>query len=166
MVKKILLWGAGGVVALFLLIQLVPYGRAHDNPPVTKAAALPPAARSVMASSCGDCHSNLTTWPAYSNVAPVSWLVQKDVDEGRQKLNFSEWDHPQPGLDEVIEKITSGEMPPTKYTILHPGAKLSAAEKATLVSGMRRLYAADPPPAGRADGGGEDGGQGGGGDDG
>jgi len=154
MLKKVLLLGGGAIVALFLLIQLVPYGRAHDNPPVTKAAALPPAAQKIMTTSCGDCHSNLSTWPWYSNVAPASWLVQKDVDEGRDALNFSEWDKPQPALDEIIEKIQSGEMPPTKYTIIHGDAKLNSAQKATLVSGMRKLYATDPP-AGIKQGGGD-----------
>ena len=155
--KKVLLYGAAAVVAGFLLIQLVPYGRAHDNPPVTKAAVLPPAAQRVMAGSCGDCHSNLTTWPWYANVAPVSWLVQHDVDEGRDHLDFSQWDRPQPGLDEVVEQIASGSMPPSKYTILHPGASLSASEKATLIAGMRTLYATDPPPQGRPEGGAGDG---------
>ena len=145
MLKKVLLLGVGALVALFLLIQLVPYGRAHDNPPVTKAAALPPAAQKLMTTSCGDCHTNLSEGPWYSNVAPVSWLVQKDVDEGRDALNFSEWDKPQPALDEIVEKIQSGEMPPTKYTIIHGDAKLNSAQKATLVSGMRQLYATDPP---------------------
>lgn len=153
MVKRVLLWGTVAVVALLLLIQLVPYGRAHDNPPVTKAAALPAAAQRVMATSCGDCHSNLTKWPWYTNVAPASWLVQKDVDEGRENLNFSEWNTPQPGLDDIVEQISSGEMPPTKYTILHPGAKLSGSEKTALLDGMRRLYATDPPPPGGGGGG-------------
>jgi mono/diheme cytochrome c family protein len=152
MVKKVLLLGAGALVALLLLIQLVPYGRAHDNPPVTKEAALPAAAQRVMATSCGDCHSNLTTWPGYSNVAPVSWLVQHDVDEGRDHLNFSEWDKPQPGVDKVIEKIQSGDMPPTKYTIPHPGATLNDSQKATLIAGMRQLYQTDPPPQGQRGG--------------
>jgi len=156
MIKKILLWGAAGIAGLFVLIQFVPYGRAHDNPPVTKQAALPPAAQKVMLTSCGDCHSNLTTWPWYSNVAPASWLVQKDVDEGREKLNFSEWDKPQPGLDEIVEQVDSGEMPPTKFTLLHPSAKLTSSEKAALLAGMRTMYATDPPPAGGGEAGGGD----------
>jgi mono/diheme cytochrome c family protein len=154
MVKKVFLFGALAAVALLLVMQLVPYGRAHDNPPVTKEAALAPAAQRIMRTSCADCHSNLTTWPWYSNVAPVSWLVQHDVDEGRGKLNFSEWNRPQPRLDELVEKISSGEMPPTKYTLEHSDAKLDGVQKQTLIAGLRKLYATDPPPV--RTGGGDD----------
>jgi mono/diheme cytochrome c family protein len=96
-------WIAIGLFGLFLLIQLVPYGRDHANPPVTKSPAFVGAqTEQLFNTACGDCHSNLTTWPWYSNVAPVSWLVQSDVDEGRGVMNFSEWDKPQPSIDEVV----------------------------------------------------------------
>ena len=91
-VRKLVLIGVAVLAAAFLLIQLVPYGHAHDNPPV---AAEPnwdsPQTRELAQRACFDCHSNETTWPWYSNVAPVSWLVQHDVDEGREYLNFSRW---------------------------------------------------------------------------
>ncbi len=138
-----------GALALFLLIQLVPYGRSHANPPVTQAAKWPPGKGEQLAEqSCYDCHSNLTKWRAYSNVAPVSWLVQHDVDEGRGALNFSEWNRGQPDLAEVVEKVTSGEMPPTQYSLIHSAARLSSTEKTQLVAALTRLYATDPPPPG------------------
>ena len=79
-------------VAIFLLIQLIPYGRDHTNPAVVAEPAWDlPETRALAVRACFDCHSNETIWPWYSNVAPISWLVQRDVDEGREKLNFSEW---------------------------------------------------------------------------
>jgi mono/diheme cytochrome c family protein len=147
--KGLLRPAALGGLALLLLIQLVPYGRSHDNPPVTRAAAWGPGPAEELASqSCNDCHSNLTKWRWYSNIAPASWLVQNDVDGGRSRLNFSEWDSAQPDLSEVADKVTSGEMPPWQYTLAHPSASLSAKEKQQLADGLKKLYETDPPGTG------------------
>jgi mono/diheme cytochrome c family protein len=134
------------LLAAFLLIQAVPYGRAHDDPAVTgepnwdskRTAQLVDAA-------CGDCHSNLTDWAWYSNVAPSSWLVQRDVDEGREILNFSEWDRPQGETGEAVEAVEEGAMPPWQYKLMHSDARLSDAEKQDLIRGLQRTLAADPP---------------------
>jgi len=40
--------------------------------------------------ACFHCHSDETQWPMYARVAPISWLIRHDVDEGRALLNFSE----------------------------------------------------------------------------
>ena len=147
--RRLLKLIALGAVALFLVIQLVPYGRGHSDPPVTQAAKWPPGPGQQLAvQSCYDCHSNLTKWRWYSNIAPVSWLVQHDVEDGRGALNFSEWDKGQPDLGEMAEKVSSGEMPPTQYTLIHPSASLSSSEQAQLVAALTRLYATDPPPPG------------------
>ena len=135
-----------GLAALFLLIQLVPYGRDHSNPPVTRAAVWSDkGAEQLAIDSCYDCHSNLTRWRWYSNIAPVSWLVQKDVDEGRKALNFSEWDRPQANLAELESTVSEGEMPPVQYSLPRPSAKLSSAERIQLTDGLRLLYSQDPP---------------------
>jgi hypothetical protein len=86
--------------------------------------------------ACFDCHSNETIWPWYSNVAPMSWLVQRDVDEGRARLNFSAWGRGEQEVDDAGETIREGEMPPSYYVLLHPQAKLSAQEKSALISGL------------------------------
>lgn len=138
-----------GLVALFVLIQAVPYGRDHSNPPVTQAAKWPPGPGKMLAEgSCYDCHSNLTDWRWYASIAPASWLVQNDVEEGRDALNFSEWDRGQPDLGELVEQVNGGEMPPSKYTLIHSGAGLGAEEKKQLVAALTELYANDPPPPG------------------
>ena len=155
--KRILRWAVPAGLGLFLLIQLVPYGRDHADPPVTQAAVFKsPAVQQLATDSCSDCHSNLTKWPWYTNVAPASWLVMNDVEGGRKIMNLSEWDKAQPALDEVVEKIQSGEMPPLKYKIMpnHAKARLSDSEKKQLIAGFRQVYADQPPVAIRQGGGG------------
>jgi mono/diheme cytochrome c family protein len=133
-------------LGLFAAIQFVPYGRDHTNPPVTQAAAFGPGAGlDIARGTCFDCHSNETTWPVYSNVAPMSWLIQRDVDEGRATLNFSEWNRPQETKD-LLEVVRDGEMPPRNYTLLHPDARLTDEERATLIAALRGVLADDPPP--------------------
>ncbi len=123
-----------------LLIQLVPYGRAHDNPPV---AAEPMwdsnQTRDLAVRACFDCHSNETVWPWYSNVAPVSWLVQRDVDKGREELNYSERNRSQEG-DESAETVREGSMPPRSYLLTHPEARLTDAEIAVLTEGLTATF--------------------------
>lgn len=146
MFRRVIKLGVPAAFALFVLIQLVPYGHSRSNPPVLRAAKLTPGAGAqLMRTSCGDCHSNLTTWRWYANIAPVSWLVANDVNGGREHLNFSEWNRPQPELGELIETIDGGSMPPLQYTLPHPSAKLSAADKQTLKLALTKLYSSDPP---------------------
>jgi hypothetical protein len=138
--------GLLAALAVFLLIQLVPYGRDHSNPAPTRAIAFDsPRTEQLATGACGDCHSDLTNWPIESSIAPASWLIQRDVEGGRSRLNFSEWDHPQPALSEVVGQIKGGGMPPLQYKLLHPDARLSDSEKADLVAGLTRTYAEDPP---------------------
>jgi len=153
-VKTWLLRALLALVAVFVLIQLVPYGRDHENPPVTREVKWDsPRTRELVVGACYDCHSNLTEWPWYSNVAPVSWLVEKDVKEGREVLNFTEWERPQGEgeADEAAEVVREGEMPPWQYKPLHPAGRLSSTEQDELVRGLERTLAADPPIGGGGD---------------
>ena len=97
-----------------------------------------PLTGDVIRRACYDCHSNQTAWPWYSSVAPVSWLLQRDVNEGRQHLNFSEWDRPQRHAKDVAYQVKAGEMPPWFYLPMHPMAKLSDAEKEALMAGAEK----------------------------
>ena len=145
----IALWGGIGAIGRFALIQVIPYGHSHANPPVTGEPSWDsPRTEVLFTQACGDCHSNLTTWPWYSNVAPVSWLVQSDVDGGRSELNVSEWDRPQDGAGDVVEQIEGGGMPPSYYTWMHSSAKLSATEKQALVRGWQATMRRSPPIGG------------------
>lgn len=148
--RRFLVWSAVVALGLFVAIQVIPYGRDHSNPPVTQEPSWDSArTRQLASDSCFDCHSNLTKWRWYSNVAPMSWLVQRDVDGGRAALNFSEWDKPQDaGIDDITETIRSGSMPPWFYLPLHPNAKLSQAEKDALIAGLNATFAKSPPIGG------------------
>lgn len=95
-----------------------------------------PQTKELAQRACFDCHSNETVWPWYSNVAPVSWLVQRDVDEGRHHLNFSDWSRVRE-LDDIPYVVSGGEMPPSQFLIMHPEARLTQAEKDALVKGLQ-----------------------------
>ncbi len=149
MLKKIMIYVLLGLAGVFVLLQLVPYGRQHTNPPVVSEPPWgSPEARQVAQRACFDCHSNETVWPWYSNIAPISWLIQRDVEEGRAKLNFSEWGVSQgegewgeaeeggEGVREIARVVQRGFMPPPYYVLLHPQARLSAQEKQMLIQGL------------------------------
>lgn len=137
------------MLALAAGIQLVPYGRAHSNPPVVAEPAWSsPETRALAVRACFDCHSNETRWPWYAQVAPISWSVQRHVDAGRSVLNFSEWNRPQREADEASEVVAEGEMPPAHYRLFHPEARLTGAEREVLMKGL----AATPGPGERGHG--------------
>lgn len=137
--KRLLFRTMLATLGMVLAIQLVPYGRDQTNPP---AAGEPTwdasATRALAKQACFDCHSNETAWPAYASVAPASWLVQHDVEEGRAALNFSEWSRPQKEAGEAAEVIRDGEMPPRAYTLVHAHARLSPADRERLAQGLAR----------------------------
>jgi mono/diheme cytochrome c family protein len=147
--KRRILLAAGAAAALLVLAQAVPYGRDHANPPARREPAwASPATRQLAVTACFDCHSNLTTWPWYSKVAPMSWLVQHDVDEGRSVLDFSDWGRTQPALDDVVEAVREGEMPPRQYTLVHRRARLTDTQRASLAAGLEATLRASPPSGG------------------
>jgi hypothetical protein len=141
--KRILIGIGIGLVAAFAITQLIPYGRDHSNHPVVKEPAWDsPATRELAVRACFDCHSNETHWPWYSHVAPTSWLLQSNVDEGRRVLNLSEWTHPYEEAGEAADTVLDGTMPLSSYLLLHPRARLSAAEKQQLADGLRATLGA------------------------
>jgi hypothetical protein len=127
-------------IGVFALLQLVPYGWTHSNPPVVRDAPWPDARSEAIArESCYSCHSNETDWPAYAYVAPMSWLVRMDVDEAREKFNFSDWDESAHEADDAIEVIEDGEMPLGRYTMIHRSARLTDAEAQVLVDALSQM---------------------------
>jgi hypothetical protein len=137
--RSVKIVGALGV--LFVVLQLVPKGRNHTNPPVTKEPAWSsPEVRALAARACFDCHSNETKWPWYASVAPASWLVEHHVEEGRGELNFSEFDKPQRHAKDAAEELREGEMPMAGYVALHGEAKLTEAEKQQLVEAFTAMF--------------------------
>ena len=123
-----------------VVIQAIPYGRAHSNPPITgEPEWATPRTRALMVRACFGCHSNEVEYPAYASVAPISWVVETHVSEGREKVNYSEFNSRQRGADETVEVIEEGSMPPGYYTQFgrHPEAKLTTAEVAELIAGLK-----------------------------
>jgi hypothetical protein len=134
------------MLGLFAVIQLVPYGRTHTNPSVVQEPAWDsPGTRELVKGACFDCHSNETRWPAYASVAPVSWLVQHDVDEGRAHLNFSRWDSQQRHAVDAAGEVRSGDMPQTYYTWIHAPARLSAADRERLSQSFEKMFGKPAP---------------------
>ena len=126
----------------------------HTNPRSNGEIVAPAKTSKVFRRACYDCHSNQTRWPWYASVAPLSWLVQRDVDEGRRRLNFSSWQDyatdPETAahkLDEIAKPVAGGDMAPWHYRLLHPGARLSDEDRATLArwaAEEARRFAATP----------------------
>ena len=131
------------IVVLLIVIQFIP----ANLPEVTtvnpndllKTANVPVDIAKKLKSSCYDCHSNETTYPWYSYVAPVSFLISRDVRKGRKKLNFSNWNQlskvkKAKFLDEISDEISEGEMPMKIYPIMHSNAKLTDDDRDSLVA--------------------------------
>ncbi len=135
--KKIVLYVVVGGIVLLGLIQLLPIGRDHTNPAVVSEPQWSsPEARALAKEHCFQCHSNETEWPWYSNIAPASWLIQFDVNEGRDKFNFSNWNTNSEELDELTEVIQEGEMPPIQYWIFHPNSHLNDQQKQEMIDAL------------------------------
>jgi hypothetical protein len=140
------------LVAALALAQAVPVER--TNPPVESQVEAPPAVLAALKRSCFDCHSHETVWGWHTKIAPISWLVAHDVNEGREELNFSRWGAIDAGRraklsKKLPEEVGEGEMPPFLYVLAHPSAKPSDGDKAAIVAWAKQLAqpAADSPGA-------------------
>ena len=126
-----------GLLVLFIGIQFIRPDQSNPvaDPSLSLAAVSAPDARvkEILQRSCYDCHSNESRWPWYSQVAPISWTVAHDVEEGREHLNFSTWGQYPPDerihlLEEICEEIEKGKMPMGNYLLMHPEADLTDEE--------------------------------------
>jgi hypothetical protein len=133
---------SGGVL-VWLLASTFVHPLRHQasdrfDAPLLLGADIPNPVLDVLANACINCHSEKTTWPWYSHVAPVSWLIEGDVKHAREHLNISRWDSLAPVdqrllLTAIATVIENHEMPPHKYVVLHPEAKLSAEDSARVI---------------------------------
>ena len=130
--------GASGALSL-----VHPWGNLRSIPatgaPLKGESSLPPAVEQVIAEKCADCHSNNTRWPAYSRLAPGSWLMEHDVHEARAALNFSNWQQMAPEeqlrlLASVAAEVANRRMPVRQYLLLHPSARLTDAERKSVIA--------------------------------
>ncbi len=139
MKKKIIL----GLIIIFILIQFVRIDK--TNPPINKENDFivmnqtPDDIANILKTSCYDCHSNESTYPWYTNIAPVSWIIIKHINEGREHFNFSTWNLYSSKdqahiLEECAEEVEEGEMPLKSYILMHGDAKLTDTQKEKLVT--------------------------------
>jgi hypothetical protein len=144
-----LLWLAAAIATTILVASLIPGPYAAvtraspQSAPLFQTAQIDPASTATMQRACRSCHSNETDWPWYSHVAPVSWLVRKDVSEGREFLNFSLWaQYGTAGQSQLLVlaagRIKDEKMPPKRYVLLHPEAQLSGQERSDLITALER----------------------------
>ncbi len=130
------------LVAGLALAQAIPVER--TNPPVESLVQAPPEVMAALKKSCWDCHSNETVWGWHTKIAPMSWLVAHDVNEGRGELNFSRWDaidakRMQKLAKKIPEEVQDGDMPPFLYGLAHPSSKPTDADKAAIVGWAKTL---------------------------
>lgn len=144
--RRMILAALALVILVIASVALSP--SREPDPDVDPAAVLnvkrpvPAPVMSTLRRACFDCHSNETRWPWYSSLPGVSWAIARDVKAGRGQLNFSRWTKYNPFdragmLDKVCEMVTAGRMPLWPYRMLHPEARLSAADVAELCAWTR-----------------------------
>ena len=124
--------------ACIALSTIHPWGNPrigiHPDAPLLDASHAPENVRGLLEAKCGDCHSERTHYPLYAHIAPVSWMLERDIREGRAGLNLSEWQFLNNEsrisvLTRMASEVRTGQMPPRVYVMLHPGARLSPDEE-------------------------------------
>jgi hypothetical protein len=145
---KLLLTIATAAIAM----QAVRYPR--TNPRVEHDLVAPAEVKAALRRACYGCHSNETAWPWYTAIAPASWIIHHDVEEGRRRLNFSSWGDyaDDPGtlsqkLDEIEKSVAAGDMAPWYYRMLHPDARLSEPQRDTLLRWVKQERASETASA-------------------
>jgi hypothetical protein len=138
---------ASSLVILWIIASLLVHALPHDisdraSAPILPGAEIAPSAANVFNQACVNCHSEKTHWPWYSRVAPASWFVESDVKRARQHLNLSRWDSFDTAeqrllLTAIATVIENREMPPHKYVVFHPEAKLSADDAVQVIEWTR-----------------------------
>lgn len=120
------------LLVLLIAVQFFPVDRRNPSADPSKSInvteRLPLTVQTVFRGSCVNCHSYQTRWPWYSYLAPASWIIARDVREGRKKMNFSEWgsysaEKREQKLEEICEQVTNGDMPDPKYLFFHRRAR-------------------------------------------
>ncbi|MDD5160874.1 MAG: heme-binding domain-containing protein [Sulfuricurvum sp.] len=137
---KLKILGALAVTAI--VIQFIPYGKDHVNPPIMSEPQWDsPRTHELFNRACAACHSHETTYPWYSNIAPISWLIARDTNEGREHFNVSMWgiQKKNEGKD-AAKEVREGDMPPWFFLPTHPEARLTALEKKDLAAGLEKTF--------------------------
>ncbi len=131
------------LLALILIIQFFRpdrnAGEVYGPNDISKAIGMPADVKIILEKACNDCHSNNTVYPWYTNIQPLGWWLNHHVNEGKQELNFSEFNTYKTRrklrkLEDIADEVKEEEMPLSSYTIMHGNAKLTDKEKQTLIN--------------------------------
>lgn len=121
------------IFILFLMMQLIQVEKINPTSDKNLEITAPQNIQTMLKTSCFDCHSNHTVWPWYSNVAPMSWIIQDHVVNGRKALNFSLWneynDDEKKKKKKKIYRAVYGAMPLDSYLSAHDEAKLTKEQR-------------------------------------
>ena len=134
----VLIVSAGLMVAISAFVDPFRMVKAQGyDKPLFAGAQIDLEVLQILERSCQNCHSERTEWPWYSYIAPIGWFIEKDVQRGREHMDFSRWDEYDRGnqrdiLTRMSAVLRSRQMPLPRYLILHPGSKLSEAEIAMI----------------------------------
>ena len=140
---KVFLAGSAMIVLCIALSFVHPWGNPRDVDPnkitILPGLELTPEIHQILVNKCADCHSNATRWPVYSRIAPASWLMERDIMEAREHMNFSLWqdydkDTRMDMLARTATEVRKGEMPVKQYLMMHPEARFTEAERALIIN--------------------------------
>ena len=127
-----------GIIAIQFFPSGIPGNKPENDRNIVNSGLVSDPVSGLLRNSCFDCHSDQTKLPLYSRVAPVSWLLANHINEGKEHLNFSEWEGYGKSekigrLEDIKDEVESGGMPLKSYLLMHPKAKLNPEEVTLLV---------------------------------
>jgi cytochrome c len=167
-----LLGGAVVFTASLLLARTHPFGNAAlhmtetGSPAILEDSSVPLEVRAILVAKCADCHSMRVQLPLYdrfaSRFAPASWLMERDIVEGRRHLNLSLWNNYTADEQEslkglIVEEVKTGDMPPLQYRMIHVNARITVGDVAALKRWTRPMPVVEGALIGQAAGEGDPG---------
>ena len=133
-----------GVVVSLTFGRLHPFGNASlylDNrtDAFMDGSSVPSEVRTILAAKCADCHSTQTRSPFYGRFAPVSWLMERDINRGRKAMNLSRWKsystlEQETLAAQILHETREHEMPLPQYRLIHWGSRITDADIRTLAN--------------------------------
>src|SRR5882757_4754359 len=133
-----------------LLARVHPFGDAGlsaakaTQVPILEHSSAPLEVRATLVAKCADCHSMQTRPPFYGRFAPISWLMERDIVEGRKKMNLSLWDSYSADQQQILEakivqETKAHEMPPLQYRMIHWNARITDADIQSFTQWAREM---------------------------
>lgn len=127
--------------ALLIALVIIQFIRPEKNTgiaananDITHFTNVSPEVKTILETSCYDCHSDHTEYPWYTNLQPVGWWMNNHVNEGKEEVNFSQFKayHIRRQIQkfqEISNQLKEDEMPLDSYLWIHHNAEMSDAQK-------------------------------------